>query len=114
MGKESGELFQGTLGLMILKGLSNQEMHGYGIGRWIRGTTQNVLEIPEGSLYPALRRLEDRGFVTSRWDITDTGRRAKFYAITDAGRDQLRSEASTWLSFAQAVMLVLVAEPSLA
>ena len=112
MGQQSGDLLQGTLGLLVLKALVAQEMHGYGIARWISQVTQEVLEIPEGSLYPALRRLEDRGFITSRWDISENNRRARFYTLTSAGRQHLQADASTWLRFAQAVTLVLRTEPA--
>lgn len=114
MGRESGDLLQGTLGLLILKALVVGEMHGYGVARWISGTSGDVLQIPEGSLYPALRRLEDRGLISSRWDISENNRRARYYALTPEGRNHLRSDASTWMRFAQAVTLILNAEPSLA
>ena len=113
MSRESGDLLQGTLGLLILKALVAEEMHGYGIARWIREVTAEVLEIPEGSLYPALRRLEDRDFITSRWDLSENNRRARFYSLTEAGRQHLRRDASMWMSFAQAVTLVLRAEPAM-
>jgi transcriptional regulator len=112
MSQQSGDLLQGTLGLLVLKALIAQEMHGYGIARWIHQVTGEVLEIPEGSLYPALRRLEDRGFITSRWDISENNRRARFYQLTSAGRQHLRTDASTWMRFAQAVTLVLRTEPA--
>lgn len=110
--RETGDLLQGTLGLLILKSLIAQEMHGYGIARWIHDVTGEVLEIPEGSLYPALRRLEDREFITSRWDVSENNRRARFYSLTEAGRRHLRQGASTWMRFAQAVALVLRTEPA--
>ena len=110
--RDTGGLLQGTLGLLILKALVPQEQHGYGIARWIAETSGDVLQIEEGSLYPALRRLEDRGFITSRWAITDNNRRARYYALTRAGRQHLRDDASTWMSFAAAVTGVLRAEPS--
>lgn len=113
MGRETGDLLQGTLGLLLLKSLVGQELHGYGIARWIHEVTREVLEIPEGSLYPALRRLEDRGLVVSRWDISENNRRARFYSLTPAGRAHLQEDASTWMRFAQAVTLALRAEPAL-
>ena len=106
------ELLQGTLDLLILKTLSWGPTHGYGVARWIQTTADDVLRIEEGSLYPALRRLEDRGLVTSRWATTENNRRARFYALSRAGRAHLRADAGTWLHFAQAVTLVLRAEPS--
>ena len=112
MGRESGDLLQGTLGLLILKTLIAGEQHGYGVARWIERTTRDVLEIPEGSLYPALRRLEDRGFISSRWDLSENNRRARFYALTPAGRAHLQHDAATWMTFAQAVTAVLRAEPA--
>ena len=113
MGRESGDLLQGTLGLLILKALVARELHGYGIARWIGEVTRDVLEIPEGSLYPALRRLEDRGLITSRWDLSENNRRARYYSLTPQGRESLRRDASSWMRFAEAVMLVLHQEPAL-
>jgi transcriptional regulator len=110
--KEHGDLLQGTLALLILKSLVLQERHGYGIGRWVEEVTGDTLRIEEGSLYPALRRLEDRGWVTARWGVSENNRRARYYAITRAGRQHLKQDASTWMRFAQAVTLVLQAEPS--
>jgi transcriptional regulator len=110
--KEQGDLLQGTLGLLILKSLVLQERHGYGIARWVGEVTADTLRIEEGSLYPALRRLEDKGWVTARWGISENNRRARYYAITRTGRQHLRQDASTWMRFAQAVTLVLRAEPS--
>jgi transcriptional regulator len=110
--RDHGQLLQGTLGLLILKALVVQELHGYGIARWVQDVTGDVLQIEEGSLYPALRRLEDRGFITSRWDTSEHNRRARFYALTRAGRAHLREDASTWLQFSRAVTQVLHVEPS--
>jgi len=110
--RDQGALLQGTLGLLILKALVVQELHGYGIARWVQDVTGDVLQIEEGSLYPALRRLEDRGLISSRWAITENNRRARWYALTRAGRAHLREDASTWLQFSRAVTQVLRAEPS--
>jgi transcriptional regulator len=112
MARDTGALLQGTLGLLILKALVVQELHGYGVARWIEEVSGDVLQVEEGSLYPALRRLEDRGFITSRWALTDNNRRARYYALTRAGRQHLRDDAAMWLSFSKAVTLVLRAEPS--
>jgi transcriptional regulator len=112
MSRNTGDLLQGTLGLLILKALAGGERHGYGIARWIQEITGDTLQIEEGSLYPALRRLEDRDFVESRWGLSENNRRARFYAITPAGRRHLTADASVWLRFARAVMVVLEAEPS--
>jgi PadR family transcriptional regulator PadR len=111
--RDTGGLLQGTLGLLILKALVVQEQHGYGIARWIQDVSGEVLQIEEGSLYPALRRLEDRGYISSSWAITENNRRARYYALTRAGRLHLRADASTWLQFSLAVTRVLSAEPSL-
>ena len=110
--RDPAALLQGTLGLLILKALLLQELHGYGIARWVEQVSGDVLQIEEGSLYPALRRLEDRGFIESRWAMTENNRRARWYALTPAGRRHLREDASTWLQFSRAVTQVLAAEPS--
>ncbi|HEX6631768.1 MAG TPA: PadR family transcriptional regulator [Gemmatimonadaceae bacterium] len=112
MARDTGALLQGTLGLLILKALVVQELHGYGVARWIEEVSSDVLQVEEGSLYPALRRLEDRGYITSRWALTDNNRRARFYALTRAGRQHLRDDAATWLAFSKAVTVVLRSEPS--
>lgn len=112
MARDTGALLQGTLGLLILKALVAQELHGYGIARWIRDTSGDALQIEEGSLYPALRRLEDRGLISSVWSMSDTNRRARFYALTAAGRRLLREDAATWAHFAGAVTRVLSADPA--
>ena len=111
--QEPGDLLQGTLGILILKALLLGPAHGYAVARWIEETTSDVLRIEEGSLYPALRRLEDRGWVTAEWGLSENNRRAKFYTITGAGKKHLRNEASVWLSYSQAVTRVLRAAPAL-
>jgi PadR family transcriptional regulator PadR len=113
MATRSGELLQGTLGILILKALLAEPTHGYGIARWIEETTRDVLRIEEGSLYPALRRLEDRGLVASEWGISENNRRARFYRITPDGRTHLRAEATSWTRYASAVTSVLRAAPAL-
>ena len=112
--RDPGDLLQGTLGILILKALLPGPAHGYAVARWIEETTADVLRIEEGSLYPALRRLQDRGWVTSAWGLSENNRRARFYTITAAGRAHLRREAAVWLRYAQAVTRVLRAEPALA
>jgi transcriptional regulator len=111
MARDRGDLLQGTLGLLIMKALASEERHGYGIARWIEDVTEDVLEVPEGSLYPALRRLEDRGLISSRWDVSENNRRARFYALTRAGREHLRKDASQWMRFSDAVARVLRTDP---
>ncbi len=114
MALESADLLQGTLGILILKALLAGSQHGYGIARWVEGATDDVLRIEEGSLYPALRRLEDRGWVSSEWGLSENNRRARYYSITAAGRAHLRSEAAVWVRYAAAVGQVLRAAPALA
>ena len=108
------ELLQGTLALLILKALLNgRAAHGYGVARWIEATTGDALRIEEGSLYPALRRIEDRGWVTSEWGLSENNRRARFYTITAAGREHVRAEGRAWLRHAAAVTSVLRAAPAI-
>src|SRR3954469_15871619 len=113
MRQDPGDLLQGTLGILILKSLLLGKSHGYAVARWVEDTTGDVLQIEEGSLYPALRRLEDRGFISSHWATSENNRRARYYTLTRSGRQHLRADASTWLQFAQAVTLVLRTEPSI-
>jgi PadR family transcriptional regulator, regulatory protein PadR len=103
------DLLQGTLGVLILKALSWAPMHGYGIARWVEQITDDELLIEEGSLYPALHRLQARGLVTSEWGISDTNRRVKTYTITEQGRQQLRAEMSRWERFSMAISRALQA-----
>ena len=104
------ELLHGTLEVLILKTLSWGPMHGFGIGRWIEQLSDNDLRIEEGSLYPALYRIEKKGWVDASWGVSDNGRRAKFYRLTPEGRRQLLRNADTWSSFAHAVARVLSAK----
>ena len=113
MRSETGDLLQGTLAILILKALLSGPAHGYGIARWVEETTGDVLRIEEGSLYPALRRLEDNGWVTSEWGLSENNRRARFYTITRAGRAHLRAEATVWFRYAGAVTQVLQSAPAL-
>ena len=112
--RDAGDLLQGTLGILILKSLGLGPAHGYAIARWIEDATDDVLRVEEGSLYPALRRLEDRGWVTSAWGVSENNRRARFYTITATGRRHLRAEATVWLRYSRAVTRVLRGEPSVA
>ena len=104
------ELLHGTLDVLILKTLSWGPMHGFGVGRWIEQLSNGELRIEEGSLYPALYRIERRGWIDSTWGLSDNGRRAKFYRLTAEGRRQLLNNADTWATFAQAVARVLSAK----
>jgi transcriptional regulator len=115
MATSTGDLLQGTLAMLILKALyAGEPTHGYSIAAWIERVTDDVLRVEEGSLYPALRRVQDRGWVTSAWGLSENNRRARFYTITPAGRAQLRAEGAVWLRYAAAVTSVLRAEPALA
>ena len=107
MGMTSVDLLQGTADLLILKAVSWGPAHGYAIARWIEQLTGHALEIGEGSLYPALHRLEARGAVASEWRISDRNRRAKFYRLTPLGRKLLEKETAEWGSFVAAVGKVL-------
>lgn len=98
---------QGTLDLLVLKTLSWGPAHGYAIARWIEQITGEVLTVGEGSLYPALHRLEERAFVESEWQLSATRRRTKVYRLTTAGRRQLRAEAGAWEQFVAAVGKVM-------
>src|SRR3954465_15696529 len=104
------DLLQGTLDLLILKTLSWGPAHGYAVARWIEQLTGEILRVGEGSLYPALHRLEERGWVESRWEQSETKRRTKVYRLTAEGRQQLRQESGSWKQFVQAVGKVLEAK----
>jgi PadR family transcriptional regulator, regulatory protein PadR len=101
------ELLQGTLDLLILKTLSWGPAHGYAISRWIQQLTGEMLNVGEGSLYPALHRLEERNWVSAEWRLSDNKRRAKFYSLTADGRRQLKAETETWARFVNAIGAVL-------
>lgn len=101
------DLLQGTLSLLILRVLRAGELHGWGISKRIRMISSDVLQIQQGSLYPALYRLEEQGLITATWGISDEGRRAKFYKLTPQGKKQLAEEQATWRLFMTAVEQVL-------
>ena len=103
------EHLHGTLDALVLKTLSWGPRHGYAIARWLEQTTEEALRIEEGSLYPALYRLEKRGSIEAEWGMSELGRRAKFYRLTPRGRAELQKEADEWLRFASAVSRVLLA-----
>ncbi|MGH7619844.1 MAG: PadR family transcriptional regulator [Gemmatimonadaceae bacterium] len=111
MTDQSVEILRGTLDLLILKAVSWGPTHGYSVARWIEQATDDVLQIEEGSLYPALHRLETRGWIDASWGTSDNNRRAKFYTLTAKGRAQLRVETATWTRFAHAVFAALEAPP---
>jgi PadR family transcriptional regulator, regulatory protein PadR len=101
------DLIQGTLDVMILKSLSWGPMHGFAIAKWIRLTTDEVLQIDDGALYPALHRMEFRGLIDADWDLTENKRRAKYYRLTTKGKQQLRTRASSWDRYSSAVSKVI-------
>ena len=103
---ESADLLQGTLDLLILKALSLGPLHGYGIIQRIFQISDQMLAVEQGSLYPALYRIEQRGWVTSKWGTTDTGRRAKLYSLTRTGQKQLAVEEDSWDRLALAIAKV--------
>jgi transcriptional regulator len=101
------DLFRGTLDMLVLQVLHGDPSHGYAIARAIERSTHDVLRIEEGSLYPALYRMEKRGLIESAWGTTDTNRRAKIYSLTSAGREYLVGEVSNWSEFTDAVSKLL-------
>jgi PadR family transcriptional regulator, regulatory protein PadR len=101
------ELLQGTLDVLVLKALVFGPQHGYAVARWIRDTTDGALEVEEGALYTSLHRMEKRGWLTSEWGQSENNRRAKYYAVTEEGRKQLRAGARSWSEYAEAVFKVL-------
>ena len=106
------ELLPGTLDMLVLKALSLGPAHGYGVLLRIEDTSQGLLTLEQGSLYPALNRLEHRGIIASEWGRSDNNRRAKFYRLTDAGEGRLEGETSRWTEMVRAVANVLDARPS--
>ena len=104
----SPELLHGTLDTLVLKTLAAGRRHGYGIARAIEDATDGVVEVEEGSLYPALYRMERKEWVEAEWGISELGRRAKFYRLTPKGRRQLAAQAAEWARFAAAISRVLV------
>ena len=111
MGREKqrseGELVQGTLDMLILKTLARGAMHGYGIAQSIQQVSEDVLRVEEGSLYPALHRLELDGLIDSEWGLSSNNRRAKYYRLTTRGRKQLQTEASNWKRLAAGIARVM-------
>jgi transcriptional regulator len=106
MGKPS-DLVQGTLDLLILKTIALEPRHGWAIAKRIQQISSDVLQVQQGSLYPALHRLEQKAWVKAKWAETETGRQAKFYSLTAAGRKQLEKEAASWSRLSSAINLVV-------
>jgi transcriptional regulator len=109
MPQPAADVLQGTLDLLILKAVSFDAMHGWGISLRIRECSRGVLEVNQGSLYPALHRLENRGWLNAEWAPSENNRRAKFYSLTARGRRELARETATWRRFSSAVEAVLIA-----
>jgi PadR family transcriptional regulator PadR len=100
---------RGAIELLILKTVSWGPMHGYAIARWIQDTTDDALSVEEGSLYPALHRLENKGLIEAAWGVSENNRQAKFYTLTADGRRTLRAESESWMRFAEAITKVVTA-----
>ena len=109
MSKRKPDLPQGTLDMLVLKALSLGPMHGFGVGQRIRQLAEDMLTVEEGTLYPALYRIEERGWIKSEWGASENNRRARFYKLTRAGRKQLRVEESNWEYLSVAVRKILEA-----
>ena len=112
MAQSNLDILRGTLDLLILKAVSWGPIHGYDIARWIEFATDDVLEVGEGTLYPALHRLEEKNWVVAEWGASERNRRAKYYSLTTSGRARLKAEKQNWTRYAQAVFSALEA-PSL-
>jgi PadR family transcriptional regulator PadR len=107
MPKDKTDLLQGTLDMLILKALQLEPMHGFGISVRIHQISADVLQVEQGSLYPALTRLEDQGWISSVWGVSENNRKARFYTLTPAGRKQLEAETANWQRLSTAINLVL-------
>jgi transcriptional regulator len=110
MSKPKSDLLQGTLDMLVLKTLALEPMHGWGILQRIQQTSQGVLNINQGSLYPALYRLEEQGWIASEWGSSENNRQAKYYKLTRAGRKQLAEEQANWERLSAAINLILQTE----
>ena len=104
------DLVQGTLDLLILKVIALEPMHGWGIAQYIHRTSREVLQVGQGALYPALHKLEQNGWIDSEWDVSENGRRAKYYKLTKAGRKALEQEAAQWERLSGAISLIVRAD----
>lgn len=109
MTQSNADVLQGTLDLLILKALSLEPMHGWGVAQRIQQRSREVLQVNQGSLYPALHRLAHRGWIVAEWGTSENNRRAKYYRLTETGRAQLEDETAMWRRFSGAVDLVLSA-----
>lgn len=107
MNSVAKDRLHGTLDALVLKALAGGPRHGYAIARWLEDTTQNAIRVEEGSLYPALYRMEKRGWLEAEWGMSEIGRKAKLYKLTPVGRRQLKTETAEWSDFVRAISLVL-------
>ena len=107
MANSKADLLQGTLDLLILKALQHEPMHGFGVALRIQQMSKDMLTVEQGSLYPALYRLEDQGWIKSEWGVSENNRKAKFYSLTASGRKQLQTEQQSWAKLSTAINLVL-------
>ena len=112
MAKSNSDALQGALALLVLKSLEPGPMHGWGITLHIQRVSKDVLRVEEGSLYPALHRMEQQGWIASEWGLSENNRRARFYRLTASGRKQLKAERENWQKVTEAVALVLGFEPA--
>jgi PadR family transcriptional regulator len=108
MAESTSELLHGTLEALVLKTLAGGRLHGYGIGRAIEDATEGVVAVEEGSLYPALYRMERKGRIEAEWGVSELGRRAKFYRLTPRGRKELTAQTAEWARFSAAISKVLL------
>jgi PadR family transcriptional regulator PadR len=111
MGRDgsNGELIQGTLEMLVLQALARGPLHGYAIAEWIHQSSQQILRVEEGALYPALHRMELRGMLDAKWGASESNRRARFYQLTPEGRKRLQSESTRWARLSAAVAFVMQA-----
>lgn len=107
MADESMDLLQGTLEVLVLRALAGDPMHGYGIVQWLRARTDGVLQVQDAALYQALRRMEKKKWVEAEWAVTENNRRARYYALTSLGREQLGHETAAWHRYAEAMFKAL-------
>ena len=105
--KTKSDILQGMLDMLVMRAVADERLHGYGLLNRLRLISGERLQIPQGSLYPALHRLENKGFLKGEWGVTETGREAKFYSLTSKGRQQLDAEVAEWRELSVAISLVL-------
>ena len=110
MPRKQMNLLQGTLDVLVLRALAVRSRHGYGVAEWIRSTTHGTLEIEDGALYTSLHRMEKRGWLESTWGVSENNRRAKYYGLSEQGREELATATEDWARYAEAVFQVLRAD----